>query len=165
MMASTATKKTDVVLTWLNDAYTMEQALVEVLDEHAQQAAEEPEVHDRIAEHLEETRQHVEIVKNCIHELGGQAGRGKQAYATMFGAGKGMINQDAHDTLVKNAVSDYAAEQFEIATYRMLIDAATELGEDKVASDLKGILKQEESMADFLAKQLPEAVKETLTSA
>lgn len=153
-----------IVLTWLNDAYAMENALEKVLKQHAKDAEDEPKVHDRILQHLDETRAQAETVKECINVLGGKVSRGKEAFATMFGAGQGMVNKAAKDTMVKNAIADYAAEHFEIACYRALIDATERIGADEVAEKLRGILRQEQAMADFLATQLPEAVAERVAA-
>ena len=89
----------------------------------------------------------------------------KSALASMSGAVQGMMNRPASDTMVKNALADYAAEHLEIASYKALIQAATELGENAVAERLTGILRQEEDMAAFLERQLPVAVSKTLANA
>ncbi|WP_199431420.1 YciE/YciF ferroxidase family protein [Qaidamihabitans albus] len=156
----------DQVITWLNDAYAMEQALEETLERHAKDAqGENEEVHERIQRHIQETRDQAATVRECIESLGGQVSGSKSAFASMFGAMQGNLNKPAGDTMVKNAVADYAAEHFEIATYRALIDAARQIGEEEVSGKLTGILRQEEEMARFLEQQLPGAVRETVGAA
>ncbi|PRX50331.1 ferritin-like metal-binding protein YciE [Prauserella shujinwangii] len=153
------------VINWLNDAYAMEQALEETLQRHAQDAqGENEEVQTRIERHIEETRGQAQIVRECIEALGGQVSGVKSAFATMFGAMQGQASRPAGDTMVKNAIADYAAEHFEIATYRALIDAAERIGEREIADRLRGILQQEEEMARFLEQKLPGAVEEKLAA-
>ncbi|KIH97691.1 hypothetical protein LP52_17875 [Streptomonospora alba] len=151
------------LIAWLNDAYAMEQALEETLERHAKDAeGDDPEVHDRITRHIEETRGQAQTVRGCIESLGGQVSGAKSSFANMFGAMQGMANKPLKDTMVKNALADYAAEHFEIASYRALIEGARHLGEDTVADQLTGILRQEEEMARFLEEKLPAAVRDSL---
>ncbi|MFC7327211.1 ferritin-like domain-containing protein [Marinactinospora rubrisoli] len=155
----------DRLITWLNDAYAMEQALEETLERHAKDAEGEPDVHARIRRHIDETRQQAETVRGCIESLGGSVSGTKSVFANMFGAMQGMINRPARDTMVKNAIADYAAEHFEIASYRALIEAAEQVGETDIARRLTAILRQEEDMARFLQEKLPHAVDESLALA
>lgn len=155
----------ELLVAWLNDAYAMEQGLEETLKRHADDAKEDPKVHDRIILHIEETRDQARIVSECIEALGGKTSKVKSALASVSGAVQGMMNRPASDTMVKNALADYAAEHFEIASYKALIHAATELGEDTIAERLTGILRQEEDMAQFLEQQVPAAISQTLASA
>lgn len=153
------------VIDWLNDAHAMEEALVEVLERHAKDAEDEPEVKARIEQHIEETRRQAETVAGCIESLDGKVSGSKDLFAKMFGAMQGMMNRPMPDTLVRNALADYSAEHFEIACYRALIDAAREIGEEDVAERLTTILHEEEAMAEFLEQKLPGAVQKALAAA
>lgn len=155
----------DQLITWLNDAYAMEQALEETLKQHAADAKDDVEVHGRIERHIEETRNQAATVKECLQSLGGEVSGAKSAFANVFGAMQGMVNKPMGDTMVKNAIADYAAEHFEIATYRALIDTAQKIGEEEIARKLTDILRQEQDMARFLEEKLPGAVEATLATA
>lgn len=152
------TTKQERLVQWLNDAYGMEKALEEVLERHADQAESNPPIRARIQQHLAETQQQAATVQDCIESLGGSVSGTKEFFSKIAGAFQGMANRPADDTLVKNGLADYAAEHFEIASYRALITAAEELGEHQIVSKLRQILAQEEAMADFLANELPGAV-------
>ncbi|MFC7878760.1 ferritin-like domain-containing protein [Isoptericola sp. NPDC057391] len=153
------------VIAWLNDAYAMEQALEETLVRHAKDAEDDPEVRSRIEQHVQETRRQAQTVEGCIEALGGSVSGAKSAFGSMFGAMQGMANRPMGDTMLKNALADYAAEHFEIACYRALIDACQSIGEDDVASRLTVILQEEEAMARFLEEKLPGAVAGALADA
>lgn len=152
----------DLVLAWLNDAHAMERALEEVLERHLRDAEGHADIQSRLQSHLEETRGHAEQVKDCIDGMGGKVSQVKSALANMFGATEGMMNKPVQDTMVKNALGDYAAEHFEIASYRSLIAAAQEIGEQKVATVCEDICRQEEAMAQWLEQQLPTVTKEAV---
>lgn len=54
----------------LKDAYAMEEVLIPNLENHAKDAAEYPQVQNRIQRHLEKARQHAQLVRSCIERLG-----------------------------------------------------------------------------------------------
>lgn len=155
----------DKLITWLNDAYAMEQALEETLQRHAKDAEGHQEMQSRIQRHIEETRNQADTVRGCIESLGGKVSGSKSAFGNMFGAMQGMANKPMQDTVIKNSLADYAAEHFEIASYQALINASKAIGENDIAEKLTGILHQEQDMAQFLEEKLPGAVREVVQPA
>jgi ferritin-like metal-binding protein YciE len=152
----------ETLLSWLNDAYAMEKGLVQVLENHANDVKDRPDMYQRIAQHLEQTRMHAERVRECVERLGGSTSTMKTAMGAISGFFQGRSTGAAPDELVKNALADYAAEHFEIASYRALIAAARSLGENEVLRICEGILREEEEMARWLEHQLPMIVNEHL---
>lgn len=152
----------ETLIGWLNDAYAMEKGLVQVLENHANDVKDRPEMYRKIAQHLEQTRMHAERVKECVERLGGSTSTMKTAMGAISGFFQGRSTGASPDELVKNGLSDYAAEHFEIASYRALITAARALGEHEVVRICEGILRDEEDMARWLEQQLPIAVQEYL---
>jgi ferritin-like metal-binding protein YciE len=152
----------ETLLSWLNDAYSMEKGLVQVLENHADDAKDHPEAYRKISEHLELTRRHADMVEQCIARLGGSTSTLKTALGTVSGFFQGRSTGAAPDELVKNALSDYAAEHFEIACYRALIVAARSLGVNDVVQICEQILRDEEDMARWLESHLPMTVQEYL---
>lgn len=159
------TSADDLLISWLNDAYAMEESLQETLQRHADDASEHPDVQARIMQHLTETKDQARIVQECIESLGGSTSKAKSMLSSMMGKVQGALNRPAEDTMVKNALADYAAEHFEIASYQALIQAATELGHADIAGRLQPILMQEQAMAEYLEQTLPTAVSEQLKNA
>jgi ferritin-like metal-binding protein YciE len=151
------------LVTWLDDAYPMEHALEEVLERHAKDAEGHAEVHERVTRHIEETRRRADR-QGRIEQLGGSVSGSKSAFAKFFGAGQ-MMNKPLQDTMVKNAIADYAAEHFEIAFYRALIAAAEQLGETDIVNQLRQILQQEVDMATFRERHVSGTVQEQLAGA
>jgi len=150
------------LLAWLNDAYAMERAQLPTLENHADDAERHPEVRAKDIEHLEQTREHVRLVKECIHRLGAKPSKVKSMLGTMAGAMNSVSTEPFDDEVVRNFLQDYAAENMEIASYRALIVAAEEAGHRKIAKVCARILKEEEAMAAWLKKQLPNVVRETI---
>ena len=145
----------ETLISWLNDAYGLEQNLTKVLESHVDDAADQPQVQSRLRSHLEETKRHAELVEQCIEHLGGKPSATKSAMGKMSGMLSGTSTAMADDEMVKNMLSDYSMEHFEIASYQSIIAAAEALGEQQVAQTCREILHDEEDMAEWIEQQLP----------
>lgn len=149
-------------VTWLKNAYALENQLIEVLQAHAAQAADFPTVQEKIEAHLEETKGHAEKVGKCLEELGEDPSAAKTAMGKVMGMMAGAGTAMAGDAIIKNAIAEAASEQMEIATYNAIITAADELGHPEIAKMCKEILAEEEAVAAWLADSLPTLVTEFL---
>lgn len=78
----------------------------------------------------------------------------KSAMGNVMGMVQGASSGMFRDELVKNVLSDYASEHFEIACYRSLISAAEELNRPEIAEICGEILEEEEAMAAWLEEQI-----------
>jgi ferritin-like metal-binding protein YciE len=148
---------------WLNDAYAMEQGIVEALESQVKLAKDHPMVKDGIQRHLEATKGHAESVKGCLDQLGESPSKVKSGIAELGSKVQSITMGAADDKLVKAALNDYATEHMEIASYRALITAADQLGHPEIARICQGILQDEIDMAAWLDENLPMLVRETLT--
>lgn len=149
----------DTIVAWLRDAYAMEQGLVPVLNNHAKDAEDQPEVRARIERHVSETDNHAERVRQCLAELGEQPSLLKSATGKLAGLIQAPMSSMARDEGVKNILTDYAAEHFEAACYRALANAARSAGYPRIADVCTEILAEELAMAQWLESQLPKAVE------
>lgn len=152
----------DLVIAWLNDAHGMENALIQVLENHVKDAKDYPQVQAKLQQHLDQTRRHAQMVKDCVEGLGGSTSALKTGMATLSGQVQAISTGAAHDELVKNALADFASENFEIASYTALISAAQELGDQKTIQVCQQILRDEQDMANWLHQNLPSLVQQCL---
>ncbi|HEY9153666.1 MAG TPA: ferritin-like domain-containing protein [Opitutaceae bacterium] len=150
------------LITWLNSAYAMEQAQIKVLENHAKDAAKIPEIRERDDDHLVKTRGHADSVRECLRLLGETPSSMKSAMGNVMGMVQGASTGVFTDELLKNCLHDYASEHFEIACYRSLIAAATELGQPEIARLCGDILRDEEEMALWLNESIPKVTRMTL---
>ena len=153
---------TEMVIAWLNDAYGMEQSITHVLENHAKDAKDHPQLQSGIQQHLEATKRHADLVKQQIERLGGSTSAVKTAMSHVMGMGQSVSTGMAKDELVKNALADFATEHMEIASYRALQAAAKELGDQELARTCETIIADEMAMAQFLEQNLPAVVSITL---
>jgi ferritin-like metal-binding protein YciE len=147
---------------WLNSAYGMEQAQIQVLENHAKDAADIPEIRERDDQHLVQTRRHVDLVRECLKLLGETPSTVKSAMGNVMGMVQGASTGIFSDEILKNCLHDYASEHFEIACYRSLIAAAEELEQPVIARHCFEILRDEEAMASWLEENIPKVTRMTL---
>lgn len=149
-----------IVLTWLNDAYSIENALIHILERHAKEAKDRPQLQTGLNDHLDQTRRHAELVAGRITALGGEPSAHKGLLDGVIAPMQKLLSgaEDEKGTLA-NSISDYAAENFEIATYRALMTAAEDTGDTDTAQVCRQILSQEQKMAQWLDEQLPPLVE------
>ena len=152
----------DSLIGWLNDAHAMETELMPILRNHARDLTAMPAARRRMEQHLTETETHAARVRTAVESLGGSISTVKSGLASVAGSLLSVGGALFTDELVKNGLTDYAAEQFEVAAYTALAAAADELGELEVARLCLQNLKEDEAMAEWLRLQLPKLVRKTL---
>jgi ferritin-like metal-binding protein YciE len=123
---------------------------VTTLEKHIADAKGLPKVRSALTKHLRETKRHASEMKKALASLGGRHPVLKEGVSKLANLAAGLVTTTARDTIVKNAIADFATEHFEIACYSSLIQTATALGERKIATTCKAILKEEKAMAASL---------------
>lgn len=145
----------DQLINWLNDAVGMEENLVQVLEHQVNDFKNYPQVQQQIQQHLEVTKGHADMVRQCVKDLGGSPSTMKQAMGKIQGIFAGLGTGPAGDELVKNLLADFASENFEIACYTSLISACNEIGESSISSVCQRILSDEKAMAQKVLDAIP----------
>lgn len=152
----------EILVKWLQDAHAMEMSLIPVLQSHAESAKAFPEISGQIDRHIEETKRHAEVIEDCLTGLDEGTGGLKETFAKMGGVVSGIDTGGTDDDLTKSAIADFATEQYEIATYKALIELAGQLDEPGIATSLEQNLHDEEDMADWLANGLSAVVRTSI---
>jgi ferritin-like metal-binding protein YciE len=142
--------KREQFIQWLADAHAMEVGIVTTLEKHIADAKGLPKVRAALTRHLRETRRHATEMKKALASLGGSHPIVKEGVSKLANLAAGLVTTMARDTIVKNAIADFATEHFEMACYNSLIETATVLGERKIAATCRIILKEEKAMAASL---------------
>ncbi len=148
----------DTLISWLNDAHAMEKSLVQVLENHANDAKDFPDIRSKDLEHMEVSKRHAETLRECIERLGGNVSAAKTAMGIAGGFFQGLSTGLAPDELVKNFLADYASEHFEVACYKALIEAARIAGHDELIPVFEQHIRDEQDMIRWLDQNLPKAV-------
>lgn len=162
-MATQATdSQHEIMLSWLRDAHAMEKAAEQILARQESRVKTYPKVLAKVQEHLEVTKQQALRLEGLLDRMDGGASTTKDMISQIMGNMQAMANAGSSDEIIKNGISDYVFEQFEIASYRSLIQAAEQLGESEVKRVCEQNLREEEEMADWLRVNLPDVTSEFL---
>ena len=168
------------LIQWLNEAYGKEKQLETALAAHIA-LVDQASHKKRLQQHLKETKDHARQVERRIKKLGGKAeavdlpgpdvvGEGITAVANVAGravaqaqgavqAARGTSSQERN---LKNAKDELHEEAEEIANYTAIIALAENVGDKDTVTMAKKILREEQRMYDFVAKQIPRLTKEVV---
>jgi len=148
----------DEIVNWLKDAYAMERGLESALEKQSRNDDLLPEVRERAATHLAETRRHAEEVQSALQSLGSDTSAIKTTLGTVVQTAKGLMSTLAQDERIKDLLDAYSMEHFEIACYTALAAAAEAAGLDEVVQTCWRIIPDEQRMAQALIQSLPDEV-------
>lgn len=135
-----------------------------VLQVQLTQAMDHAEIHERLNQHLAETRVHAERVRRCLEELGETPSAIKSIAGGFMGVMQAVSTAVFRDDLLKGIIANYAMEHFEIACYRALRSAANDSGLNDIADMCEEILSEETAMAEWLEEQVPDVTRHHLHS-
>jgi ferritin-like metal-binding protein YciE len=162
------------LIQYLNEAYGKERQLEQALTAHIGLTTR-PNYRKRLEEHKRETKRHGDRVSRRIKQLGGNAETvslpGPDAFSEAAEAGmsvaqralamaKGPLHAvrgtSEPEKMLKNAKTEYSEEAEEIATYTAIEEIAKKVGDKETAKLAKEIRREEERMASFLQKLIPQ---------
>lgn len=145
----------DKLVTYLQDAYAMENQIADTLDNHAKDADGFPDIQNLILRHLDETKQHRQRMEDRLNAYNEKPSGVKGAATSVMGNVMGMMSGSRTDTLAKNTRDDYTTEHFEIAAYGLLIATAQTYGDTATIQACEMNLRDEVRMASLLEQQFP----------
>lgn len=148
--------KTDIVLEWLGDAHAKSQQSKYLYEKQADQMENYPELRPRFNEYAEKSRHHHELLEKEMERLGGSPSTVKDIGGKIMAWGQSLAGMPLSDEVVKGIMFCYAFQQMGIASYRILIAAAQEAGDNETVRVCEEIMRDDEDMAKWLYDRLPE---------
>jgi ferritin-like metal-binding protein YciE len=166
-MADTITQPKELFLHYLKSVLFVEETLAnEVLPELLGNV-ESPDLKQDIEHHLEETRQHVQNVREVFQMLGESPTTSKSEVLNGLGKEYHEGLQKIQSTELKDLFHTGVIaknEHVEIAAYNGLIEMAKELDEDEIANLLNENLDQEEEALKKAEKGMKKLLKEKVAA-
>ena len=171
-MAKEVNARDAKLIQYLNEAYGKEKQLETALQAHIALTTRPP-YKKRLQQHLRETKQHAKLLERRIKKLGGRAEIGPdlpgptQAVASLAGRAVAAAQGPLHalrgtgeaEKMLKNAKDEYHEEAEEIANYTSIETLADVVGDKETAKIARGIRREEERMAKFLERLIPQLTK------
>src|SRR3954449_789859 len=160
------------VIQYLNEAYGKEKQLETALQAHITLTTRPP-YKKRLQQPLKETKQHAKLLERRVKKLGGTPDAGPdvpgpaEAVANLAGRAVAAAQGPLHalrgtgeaEKMLKNAKDEYHEEAEEIANYTSIEALADLVGDKETAKIARGIKREEERMAKFLEKLIPQLTK------
>jgi ferritin-like metal-binding protein YciE len=135
---------------YLADAHAIEEQAIQLL-ERGPKLAGSPQLAEAYAEHLDQTRDHQELVAERLAALGGSNSAFKDAAMRLGALNWGLFFQAQPDTPHKLAAFAFAFEHLEIAGYEQLKRVAERAGDEATAETAGRILAEEREAAKRVA--------------
>ena len=152
------------LIQYLSEAYGKERELETALQVDIA-ITTKPQYKKRLQQHLKETKAHAKALDRRIKKLGG----GGQTVSSLVGKVTAVAKGPLHavrgdgqqEKMLKNAKTQFTAENEEISTYLALEVFATKVGDPETAKLARDIRKEEERMAKFLEAQIKQLATAT----
>lgn len=145
----------DKLVTYIQDAYAIENQIVDVLEKHIDDAKGFPDIQAMISRHLEETKQHRQRMEERLSAYNEKPSAVKGAASSLMGSLLGAVSGGRTDTLAKNTRDEYVTEHMEIAAYGLLMTTAQAYGDTETIQACELNLRDEVRMASLLEQQFP----------
>lgn len=155
----------DTLIDYLRDAYAMEQQAISIIDRQLQRLENYPEMSARLRQHRTETERQAERLETALQRLGTETSAIKTGVAKLSTNLQAMMNTFASDEAVKDVISNYAFEAYEIVNYKILVATAETASEPEVARLAQENLREEEEMLNWLDQHTATLTKDYLSRA
>lgn len=151
------------LLDWLRDAHAMEQQALQMLKGEEGRLESYPELLEKIRENQRVAQQNRDSLKTCIERLGGDSSKIKDLGAQVMGMAQAISGVVFSDEVMKAVLGLYSTQRLAIASYRILAEAARQVGDSQIQSVCEGILEKELALNDWLDGYLPTLTTRFLT--
>lgn len=152
----------DVFVTGLKNAHAVENQALALMDRQIDRARNFTEVVDRLKAHRIETEGQIVRLEALLGQFD-ETPSGLKDAALAFGGGlAAFAHSFADDEVLKNAIANFAFENFEIASYKGLLLLARSGGYSPAYEPLSATLDEEVRMARWVDESLPLLVEKHL---
>jgi ferritin-like metal-binding protein YciE len=125
VMPDTARK---IFLAGLRDAYAMEKQAKDMMRNQAKRLEDYPALRARAKQHESETDEQIKRLERCFERLDDSPSTLKNIATRTAAAFQGALHGMVSDEVIKDTLTGFTFEHFEIAAYRQLIAWPTALG-------------------------------------
>ena len=148
----------------LSEIYDAEHQFIEGQQEMAQQASDK-DLKSAIEEHIDQTEQHARNLEQVFEQLGQQPQRATNEVAQGLVSSAQQLMQEAQNEDLRDCAINAAVikvEHFEMGSYRGLITAAQQMGQDEIVNLLQQNHQEEEQTAQIAEQSAPELLQKVM---
>lgn len=149
-------KARSVFVTGLRNAHAVENQALELMNRQVERIENYPEIKARLERHIQETHEQIARLDRILENLNESRSVLKDNTLSFMGNMAAIAHTVAQDEILKNSLANFAFENFEIASYKSLIQLANETGNQAATQPLQQTLSEEEEMASWIDQHLAE---------
>ncbi len=149
-MADAAERANTVFVTGLKNAHALENQALELMNRQVERIENYPDIKAKLESHIQETHKQIERLESILASLGESRSVLKDNALSLTGNLAAIAHAFTQDEIVKNSIANFAFENFEIASYKSLIQLADETGHRDAAQPLRDTLREEQEMAHWI---------------
>ena len=138
----------------LINLHSLEQSAIELTERQVQRLEHYPEMKARLESHRRESEQQAKRLEAIMNRHGIAPSTIKNIGASAMGNVAAALHAPASDEILKNTFANFAFEPQELASYTSLSAMAEAQGDTLAIPLLKESLAEEQSMADFIERQI-----------
>lgn len=147
---------------WLRDAHAMEKQAETMMKSVASRLEHYPDLRVRFERYAEQSQKQAARLENCIERNGGGTSAVKDIAGKLTASIQGLSGLFVEDEVVKGHLAVDVFHHFQVASYRILVAAANEVGDTETRNVCEEILRDEEEAAAWLGSQLSDTTHEYL---
>ena len=151
-----------MLLSWLNDAYAMEQAAEDLANKDAVDINNYPEAQKKFREFSQNSSTKKDALEELIESLGSEVSTAKNIFGKVSSTVQSATSELMHDQVVKHILVTYSAVHLGIASYTSLAAAATDIGMESVRAFAELSVQEKRKDATWLEGCIPTITKEFL---
>lgn len=155
-MAESSERANSVFITGLKNAHALENQALELMNRQVERIENYPDIKAKLQEHIQETHDQIHRLETILESLGESRSVLKDNALSLTGNMAAIAHSFAQDEIVKNSIANFAFENFEIASYKSLIQLAAETGHKDAEQPLQETLREEQAMASWIDGHLPD---------
>lgn len=155
-MADTTERANSVFVTGLKNAHALENQALELMNRQVERIENYPDIKAKLEQHIQETHNQIQRLERILESLGESRSVLKDNALSLTGNLAAIAHAFTQDEIVKNSIANFAFENFEIASYKSLIQLAGQTGHYEAEQPLKETLREEEAMASWIDGHLPD---------
>lgn len=146
------------LIDWLRDAYAMEKAQEAALHKLTVHPHTHLALRQQAALHGNVKRQHAAAIAHCLKRLGSATSSLRTVLAQGMDLTRSAGQSFARDERIKDVLTVFVTEHFEISCHTILRTGAERLGHTDIVRTCDRILAEEKRMVEWLEGHLPQII-------
>lgn len=146
-----------IITNLLKDAYVMEEAIIEILEQHASDT-DDNDIKSRLEEKTESVSAQAEKIKERIEELDDEVTTAKTGLATVVESMSEYPAGFEKSKIIKDTIIEFGIEYLQKATFKAILVAAEECRDEKTIELCEEIIGDETEASEYLDQILTEVM-------